>query len=409
MDGFEVCRRIRQDSKIAHIPVVMVTALSDAEDRVRGLEAGADDFLTKPVNDLALFARVRSLVRLKMMMDELRLRERTTGDLGVLSDPASLQVDCSNARVIVLEDSAIEAKKMTDVLGAAGNLVTAVSTTEAANAAAQATPPDLFIVSLGLRQEDALRFCSHLRSSEATRHLPVLLVISDTDMARLAKGLDIGVNDYITRPYDRNELLARVRTQVRRRRFQDRLRDNYQRGLELALTDSLTGVYNRRYVSSHLPGVMSQMQAAEKPLVMFMIDIDHFKRVNDTFGHPVGDAVLRTVSRRIADAVRQFDTVARIGGEEFVVVMPDMRPETALRVAERLRQTVADTPVSDTRVPGGSVAVTVSIGIAQARADESPDSLIERADAALYRAKQGGRNRVVMDEELGPVAAIAGR
>ncbi|MBL8566585.1 MAG: PleD family two-component system response regulator [Hyphomicrobiaceae bacterium] len=408
MDGFEVCRRIRQDAKIAHIPVVMVTALSDAEDRVRGLEAGADDFLTKPVNDLALFARVRSLVRLKMMMDELRLRERTTGDLGVLEDKASLEVDTSAARVIVLEDSAIEQKKMGDTLSAAGNIVIGAATTAEANAAALQSPPDLFIVSLGLRQEDALRFCSHLRSNEATRHLPVLLVISDTDIARLAKGLDIGVNDYITRPYDRNELLARVRTQVRRRRFQDRLRANYQRGLEMALTDSLTALYNRRYMVTHLPGVMAQMQAADKPLALFMIDIDHFKRVNDSYGHPTGDAVLRAVSRRIVDTVRQVDTVARMGGEEFLVVMPDARPDVALKVADRLRQAVADEQVPDARVPGGKLSVTVSVGVALARPEDTPDNLIARADAALYRAKQDGRNRVVMDGDAVPMAAAVG-
>ncbi|MCC6470795.1 MAG: PleD family two-component system response regulator [Alphaproteobacteria bacterium] len=409
MDGFEVCRRIRKDPKTAHIPVVMVTALSDAEDRVRGLEAGADDFLTKPVNDLALFARVRSLVRLKMMMDELRLREQTTGDLGVLADPAALDVDSSAARVIVLEDSAIESRKMCDALTNAGNVVIPVTTTAEANAAATSGPPDLFIVSLGLRNEDGLRFCSHLRSNEATRHLPILLVISDSDIARLAKGLDIGVNDYIARPYDRNELLARVRTQVRRRRFQDRLRHNYQRGLELALTDSLTGIYNRRYMATHLPSVMKQAADAAKPLALFMIDIDHFKRVNDTYGHPMGDEVLRAVARRIADAVRQIDTVARMGGEEFLVVMPDARADIAVRIAERLRQAVADDSVADPRAPGGKIAVTISIGVALANASDTGDTLIQRADQALYRAKQGGRNRVECEEQAAPVAVAAGR
>jgi two-component system cell cycle response regulator len=409
MDGFEVCRRIRKDPKTAHIPVVMVTALSDAEDRVRGLEAGADDFLTKPVNDLALFARVRSLVRLKMMMDELRLREQTTGDLGVLNDPASFEVDSSNAKVIVLEDSQIESRKMCDTLAGAGNAVTCATTTAEASAAAAAQTPDLFIVSLGLRNEDALRFCSHLRSNESTRHLPILLVISDTDIARLAKGLDIGVNDYIARPYDRNELLARVRTQVRRRRFQDRLRQNYQRGLEMALTDSLTGVYNRRYMNTHLPSVMSQAAAAGKPLALFMIDIDHFKRVNDTYGHPAGDEVLRAVARRIADTVRQIDTVARMGGEEFVVLMPDAGADVAIKVAERLRQAVAEDSVPEMRAPGGKIAVTISIGVAVMRPGETGDALIQRADTALYRAKQTGRDRVEVDEQAPPVAAAAGR
>jgi two-component system cell cycle response regulator len=298
---------------------------------------------------------------------------------------------------------------MCDALTNAGNEVIPVATTADANAAALAGPPDLFIVSLGLRGEDGLRFCSHLRSNEATRHLPILLVISDTDIARLAKGLDIGVNDYIARPYDRNELLARVRTQVRRRRFQDRLRHNYQRGLELALTDSLTGVYNRRYMATHLPSVMKQAADAAKPLALFMIDIDHFKRVNDTYGHPAGDEVLRAVARRIADTVRQIDTVARMGGEEFVAVMPDARADIAVRIAERLRQAVAEDAVADARAPGGRIAVTISIGVALAHPGDTADTLIQRADAALYRAKQSGRNRVETEEEAPPVAAVAAR
>jgi len=407
MDGFEVCRRIRKDPKSAHIPVVMVTALSDSEDRVRGLEAGADDFLTKPVNDVALFARVRSLVRLKMMMDELRLREQTSGDLGILKQAASLEVETAGANVLVLEDSQIEQRKLCDTLAAAGQNVTRCSTVAEATAALKSTAHDLFIVSLGLKTEDALRFCSSLRSNERTRHLPILLVISDADTARLAKGLEIGVNDYITRPYDRNELAARVRTQVRRRRFQELLRTNYQRGLEAALTDALTGLYNRRYMAQHLPGLLAKAAAAGKPLALFMIDIDHFKKVNDTYGHAAGDAVLKAVAARIPDLVRAEDTAARMGGEEFMAVLPDAGPEPALRVAERLRLAIAETKIADPAAPDG-LSVTVSIGVASAKAGETPEALMGRADAALYRAKQAGRNRVVVDEAEPAKAAAAG-
>ena len=406
MDGFEVCRCIRRDPKSAHIPVVMVTALSDSEDRVRGLEAGADDFLTKPVNDVALFARVRSLVRLKMMMDELRLREQTSGDLGILKQAASLEVETAGAHVLVLEDSQIEQRKLGDALAAGGYAVARCNTTAEATEALKQSH-DLFIVSLGLKSEDPLRFCSHLRSNERTRHLPILLVINDADTARLAKGLEIGVNDYITRPYDRNELLARVRTQVRRRRFQDLLRKNYQIGLEAALTDALTGLYNRRYMSTHLPGLMTKAAAADKPLALFMIDIDHFKKVNDTHGHAAGDQVLKSVSARIPDLLRAEDTVARIGGEELMAVMPDARPEVAMRVAERLRQAIADMTVIDASVPQG-IRVTVSIGVAMARAADAPEALMARADAALYRAKQSGRDKVLMEEAAPEKATAAG-
>ena len=405
MDGFEVCRRIRQDPKFAHIPVVMVTALSDTEDRVRGLEAGADDFLTKPVNDVALFARVRSLVRLKMMMDELRLREQTSGDLGIHKQVASLEVATAGARVVVLEDSQIEQRKIADTLAAGSYAVTRCNTT-AETTEALKQPQDLFIVTLGLRSEDPLRFCSHLRSDERTRHLPILLVISDADTARLAKGLEIGVNDYITRPYDRNELLARVRTQVRRRRFQDLLRQNYQKGLEAALTDALTGLYNRRYMSTHLPGLLTKAVAADKPVGLLMIDIDHFKKVNDTHGHAAGDSVLKAVALRVPDLLRPEDTVARMGGEEFMVVMPDAGLDVATRVAERLRQAIADMTIADQSVPQG-IRVTVSVGVSVMRPTDTPETLMARADAALYRAKQSGRNKIAMDDAA-PAKAAAG-
>jgi two-component system cell cycle response regulator len=395
MDGFEVCRRIRKDPKSAHIPVVMVTALSDSEDRVRGIEAGADDFLTKPVNDVALFARVRSLVRLKMMLDELRLREQTSGDLGLLKEAASPDLGTAGAAVLVLEDSPIEQRKLGDALAAAGQTVTRCSTVAEATEALKTGAHDLFIVSLGLRGEDALRFCATLRSNERTRHLPILLVISEADTARLAKGLEIGVNDYITRPYDRNELMARVRTQVRRRRLQELLRTNYQRGLEAALTDPLTGLYNRRYMAQHLPGLLAKAAAAGKPLALFMIDIDHFKKVNDSFGHDVGDEVLAEFAVRLASNVRAIDLPVRHGGEEFVVVMPDTELEDARRIAERIRLHVAGAPF---RVMGGDelLSVTISVGCAtSAGAEDTPNSLLKRADEAVYEAKSSGRNRVI--------------
>ena len=150
----------------------------------------------------------------------------------------------------------------------------------------------------------------------------------DSELPRLAKGLDLGANDYLIRPVDRNELLARVRTQIRRKRLQDRLHENYRRSLSLALTDELTGLYNRRYVFAHLNellGANDRTAASDTALMLF--DIDHFKRVNDRYGHPGGDEVLRDIAGRAVRQVRSVDLVGRLGGEEFVVVMP----ETSLR------------------------------------------------------------------------------
>ena len=397
MDGFEVCRRIKDDPKTTHIPVVMVTALSDNADRVRGLEAGADDFLTKPLNDTALFARVRSLVRLKMLTDEWRLREQTSGQLGVLQEEKAMtDVDTSGARVLIIEEGEIDWMKISETLKTENaDLEHARNSDEALKAAMSGPSFDLVVVNLNLRSQDALRLTSHLRAMERTRYTPILLVAEEHDMEKVAKGLDLGVNDYLIKPIDRNELLARVRTQIKRQRYQERLRDNYERSLVMALTDSLTGLYNRRYVTAHLGGMIERHKQTGKPLALLMFDIDFFKKVNDTFGHAAGDEVLIEMSRRVIDHVRSVDTVARLGGEEFVAVLPDTEEEVALVVAERLRYTMA-AEMFEMKAAGISQTVTISIGVAMLQDDDNLDSLMNRADEALYAAKGAGRNLVVI-------------
>jgi len=405
MDGFEVCARIKADPRTQHLPVVMVTALSDTRDRVRGLEAGADDFLTKPVNDLALFARVRSLARLKTMIDEWRMREETCEKFELLPGEGGVALDDGgNARVLLVEGRAPAAEKIVETLAINGNVTTVASTATEALALSHQNSYDLLIVSLLIGQEDGLRLCSHFRAQEETRRLPILLILDDFDARRLAKALDLGVNDYLIRPIDRNELIARARTQIRRRRYQDRLRENYERSLSLALTDSLTGLHNRRYIERHLEGLIRRAHETSRALSLMMIDIDRFKSVNDTYGHAAGDEVLRGIARRVGDGLRNFDLVARFGGEEFVVLMPDTKGDDAAKVAERVRRRVAGEPFVIAAAPG-RLAVTVSIGVAAAGGEDTPDELLKRADAALYRAKDAGRDRVVADGDTDRIQA----
>ena len=400
MDGFEVCRRIKTDPKTAHIPVVMVTALSEVSDRVRGLEAGADDFLTKPVNDTALFARVRSLVRLKMAMDELRLRQDTSEQLGAMPNATeySNPEDIADARMLFVEDSQTSARRIAEFAEQAGHSLTVTNDATSVPALAAENDFDLVLVSLGLKTGDPLRLTSQLRSQEETRSVPILLVIEEEDIDRLAKGLEIGINDYLVRPVDRQELLARVRTQIRRKRYQDRLRSNYRESLSLAVTDPLTGLYNRRYFDIHMQSRLEEASQTNKPLGLLMIDIDHFKTVNDSHGHAVGDQVLAEVARRVLNSVRNFDLVARLGGEEFVVVMPGTDKGFAMTVAERLRRSIADTPIP-AAIPSGTLNVTISIGAAVVEHGElSAGKLLEAADEAMYKAKNQGRNQVVLAE-----------
>ncbi len=397
MDGFEVCRRLKKNPATHHIPVVMVTALDQPSDKVRGLDAGADDFLTKPIAELALIARVRSLARLKMVTDELRMRAVTSHEIGIESPEREAVADSGRGgRVLIVDDRPASYERTAATLAAEQSVEIEADPNEALFRAAEGNY-DLLIISLGLENFDALRLCSQIRSLDRTRGVPILAITEPDNNARMVRGLEIGVNDYLTRPMDKNELLARARTQVRKRRYSERLRDNVQISIEMAITDALTGLFNRRYMENHLATLIEQATARGKPLAVMVLDIDYFKSVNDTYGHDAGDDVLRDFALRVKRSIRGIDLACRCGGEEFVIVMPETDMAVAAMVAERLRRRIAAEPFAISQ-GARSIPVTLSIGIAGLRGrEDNPASLIKRADQALYRAKRDGRNRVVPD------------
>jgi two-component system cell cycle response regulator len=394
IDGFETCRRLKANPATHHIPVVMITALDQPNDRVQGLEAGADDFLTKPVSDVALVTRVRSLARLKMMMDELRLRASISRDTGI-DDPlaAAIHVSGENGRILLVDDRANVADNLAGKLSPHHHVEVERHAQEALFRITEGDY-DVAVVSLGLSDFDALRLCSQVRSMERTRNLPILLLADPDDTARVLRGLDMGVNDYILRPIDHNELLARIATQVRRKRYTEKLRDNVQLSVAMALTDPLTGLHNRRYMESHLQTLIEQSGSRGKSLSVLMLDIDFFKAINDTHGHDVGDAVIKEFAQRVRRVIRGIDLACRYGGEEFIVVMPETGIQLAIRVGERIRQAIADEPF-EMLDADQAVDVTVSVGVATLeREDDTQHTILKRADRALYAAKREGRNRV---------------
>ncbi len=395
MDGFEVCERLKANPRTAHIPVVMVTALDQPSDRMRGLKAGADDFLTKPVNDLQLISRVKSLVRLKTLSDELRIRADTAQSIGI-DDPLRLTDGRLEeaAQVLLVDSRGSSQERIIKTLKPIAS-VTAMSDPQAAVFDAAENAYDLVIVNGNLDDYDPLRLCSQLRSLERTRIIPILLITELGDEQMIVRALDLGVNDYIVRPLDPNELVARTLTQIRRKRFNDRLRHSVTQTIELAVTDGLTGLHNRRYLDSHLKMLFTRAQARGKPLSVCITDIDRFKQVNDTYGHDAGDEVLKEFAMRIRSTVRGADLACRYGGEEFVVVMPDTSPDVATHIAERLRAIIESKPFL---LKGTEVAleITASMGIATASPGvDTPEQLLKQADLALYQAKRDGRNRVV--------------
>jgi two-component system cell cycle response regulator len=395
IDGFEVCERLKASQKTAHIPVVMVTALDQPTDRVRGLKAGADDFLTKPVNDLQLISRVKSLLRLKTLSDELRIRADTAHTMGIddLTRAGEGRAD-ETAQVLLVDGRANSQERIIKALKPVADVL-ALSDPQAALFEAAESAFDLVIVNANFDDYDPLRLCSQLRSLERTRFLPILIITEQGADEMVVRALDLGVNDYIIRPVDPNELVARSLTQIRRKRYNDRLRASVKQTIELAVTDPLTGLYNRRYLDNHLNVLFNRSMARGRPLSVVITDIDRFKQVNDTYGHDGGDEVLREFANRVRSTIRGADLACRYGGEEFVVVMPDTSPEIAATVAERLRAAIESAPFM-LKHSGEALNVTASFGIASRIASVlTPDQLMKQADLALYEAKNTGRNRVV--------------
>jgi two-component system cell cycle response regulator len=396
MDGFEVCRRIKSDPATQDIPVIMVTALDQPTDKLQGLESGADDFLTKPVDDIALVTRVKNLARLKILNDEMLMRASTSRQMG-LSDGAALQKATSvrPGRMLLVDDHPRSAARLVEVISKTHDVFVERDINAALMKLAE-HDFDLLIVSLSLSNADGLRLCSQVRSLDRTRHMPIIILVEPGDNARLLRGMDIGVNDYLMRPIDRHELLARIRTQIKRKRFNDYLRNRLEESVELAIIDPLTGLHNRRYLENHLRTLVEGAIRSGRPVSVLMADIDHFKRVNDTHGHDGGDIILKEFASRLKCNTRGIDLACRLGGEEFVVIMPETDMVRALQVAERTRAMIASEPFQ--LRPELKLRVTASVGLATLESvEDTPETILKRADNALYAAKRRGRNRVAAD------------
>jgi two-component system cell cycle response regulator len=250
--------------------------------------------------------------------------------------------------------------------------------------------PQLAILDWVMPGIDGVDICRELRNRDAGSYIYTLLLTSKGAKEDLLVGLEAGVDDYLVKPFDLLELQARLRSGQRIITLQDQLIAAREAMREQATRDALTGVWNRGAIMDILQREFSRSRREHKPLVALMLDLDHFKQINDTLGHQAGDFVLREVAIRVLSAMRPYNSMGRCGGEEFVVIVPGCDEASALNLAERLRNCVSATPIATST---DSIPVTMSLGVASLAEDSSPESLIGRADEALYRAKKAGRNR----------------
>jgi two-component system cell cycle response regulator len=397
MDGVEVCARLKSDPLTHAIPVVILTAARDEPARLRALDAGAEDIFWKPYSDVVLFARLRSVLRARDAEMELGLRHQTYRELGFAEQGRGFAGQATIGVVAPTRQTGL--KLIHDLSPHSSDRLVLLDPTEALRWDDDVPAPDVFIIPANLDGPgDGLRLMAELRSRPATRFSAVCILVPGPGTDTAVTALDMGANDLIEATASPRETALRLRIQITRKRRSDRLRASVEDGLRLAMTDPLTGLHNRRYAFPHLARIAASAAQAGRQFAVMVLDIDRFKEVNDTWGHAAGDTVLVEVAERLKRNLRAVDLIARTGGEEFLVALPDTSIEAARRTAERLRHVVEAQPVA--HASGGMIRITVSIGLAMGSGETTCPTEIERlvdsADRALLGSKAEGRNLVTV-------------
>ena len=402
MPGEEVLRRLRADPIGRFIPVIAMAPAGNPAARLAALGAGADAVIVTPAAEGLLLARVRNLLRSladvtgKAALTETGFAEAATGfDLpGTL---AIVAAQSGRSAVSGLGPGHATAASTSIWEGLSRHLddrvILVARTQDLAQAEGTAAMADVFIVQADdAGSPGALRLLSELKSHHATRHAAICLLDGSGLSDAAVMAFDLGADDVVGPDVSLGELALRLRGLLRRKRAADRRRSRLENNLRLAMVDPLTGLFNRRYAAPQLASIAARAAETGQNYAVMVVDIDRFKLVNDQHGHATGDEVLVEVARRLGLNLRERDLLARIGGEEFLVVLPDSNREDAGRVAERLCSAIEERPI---RMPSGvRLAVTVSIGVAVAQGLPPSDAVVQEADLALLEAKGLGRNRV---------------
>ncbi|MGD9251971.1 MAG: response regulator [Desulfobacterales bacterium] len=403
MDGYEVTRRLKAGDETKAIPIILITALDGPEDRARGLEAGAEEFLTKPVNPVEIEARIQSMLKLKRYRDQLAIRacseDQTCSDVAAVAPPKPAD---NQQRILIVEDDPKDLKLLQSHLNSSEYTTDFVRNGSDAIEAISRQHFDLILLDILLPGMDGFEICRRIKQMDDARDTQVVLITCLNDMENKIRGVELGADDYLIKPIEPRELQARVKVLLKKKAYLDSLHAHYEKALNSALLDGLTGIYNHAYLKRFLDLEIKRSQRQGHSTSLLMIDLDNFKQINDNLGHMAGDAILREVARRVKASIREIDVAARYGGEEFAVVLPYGDSKALRKVGERIRRLIEDQPFL---VPGreDDQRVTVSVGGAVYPTDAATvEALIDTADRMLYQAKREGKNRVVIFATAAP-------
>ncbi|RMD99471.1 MAG: diguanylate cyclase [Calditrichaeota bacterium] len=316
-----------------------------------------------------------------------------------------MHIDIRTGRILVVDDVPANVQLLTTYLKAVGYQVIPARDGEETLALIRDSKPDLILLDVMMPKINGYEVCKRIKSDEATQYIPVIMVTALNDIEDKIKGQEAGADDFISKPFNKLELLTRVKSLLRIKYLHDQLAEKIaeleiakERLRQLAITDGLTGLYNHRYFKEFLMRELDRARRHRLNVSIVMIDIDHFKHYNDTHGHQAGDELLAQIARLFKDNIRKIDLAARYGGEEFVLILLETNKQSASVVAEKIRHLVEAFPFAHEQTqPMGRI--TVSMGVASFPQDASDfDNLVRTADRRLYLAKQRGRNQVVGEE-----------
>ncbi|MEL0437002.1 diguanylate cyclase [Phycobacter sp. K97] len=393
----DVKKELKRDDTLADVPIIAVSRTENPMRRLEALSAGIDDVLPQPLDDVILQARIRSLLRARSANEELNMqRDASHGFVLPLTDRTASAQPPHASIALVAEDiqTARDWKKRLS-----GHVHRDIRTHQIGDIQPLMSEPvaDVFIIELNETTAGAgLRLLADLRARAATRQSVVIAVPNPGDPHVAAEALDRGAHDVLQTGFDVAELALRLNTQLQYKHRHDLLRASVRNGLRAAVEDPMTGLYNRRYAKPFLDRTARSATETGDKFALMLADLDHFKQINDRYGHPAGDAVLIEAARRLQQHLRPVDLLARVGGEEFMIVLPGADELEAGQAAVALCNAINSKPFT---VPGiqDSIAVTISIGAViggGTKADSIQVSdLIANADQALYNAKNAGRNR----------------